>query len=167
MERLLEAHHAGLSRVALAYARTPADRQDLLQEIAIALVRAWPSFRGDCSERTFVFRVAHNQGFTFATRHRARSARAGGGDAVIETIADDAASPEERAAAAEESARLWAAIRDLPVAHRAVLVLALEDLAHAEIASVLGITPNHVAVRLGRAREALRHALEKERGGTR
>jgi DNA-directed RNA polymerase specialized sigma24 family protein len=43
--------------------------------------------------------------------------------------------------------------------HRQVLTLALEDLSHAEIGSVLGIRENAVAVRLTRARQALREAL--------
>ena len=47
----------------------------------------------------------------------------------------------------------------LPVVHRQVLMLALEDLSHAEIGGVLGIRENAVAVRLTRARQALREAL--------
>jgi DNA-directed RNA polymerase specialized sigma24 family protein len=45
-------------------------------------------------------------------------------------------------------------------ADRQVITLALEDLAPAEIAAVLGVTENNVAVRLNRARKALRIILE-------
>ena len=40
-------------------------------------------------------------------------------------------------------------------------MLTLEDLSHAEIAEVLGITENNVGVRLSRARKALKEALEE------
>lgn len=61
--------------------------------------------------------------------------------------------------AAQRSSRLWAAIHTLPLIHRAVLVLALEDMTHPEIAEVLGVSTNNVAVRLTRARDALKRIL--------
>lgn len=65
---LLTAHGPGLRRVARAYAARTDETEDLLQEIALALWRALPAFRGECSDRTFVFRVAHNRGITFVER---------------------------------------------------------------------------------------------------
>jgi DNA-directed RNA polymerase specialized sigma24 family protein len=43
-----------------------------------------------------------------------------------------------------------------------MIALMLEGLSHAEIAAVMGITKNKVAVRLTRAREALKDALGSE-----
>ena len=42
--RLLKANHAPLTRLAASYASNRSDRDDLLQEIAIALWRALPAF---------------------------------------------------------------------------------------------------------------------------
>jgi transcriptional regulator len=42
--------------------------------------------------------------------------------------------------------------------HRQMIVLMLEGFSYAEIGEVLGITENNVAVRLSRARKALKHA---------
>jgi RNA polymerase sigma-70 factor (ECF subfamily) len=42
-----------------------------------------------------------------------------------------------------------------------VLTLALEELPHAEIAAALGISEGNVAVRLSRARAALRSLLKE------
>jgi DNA-directed RNA polymerase specialized sigma24 family protein len=47
------------------------------------------------------------------------------------------------------------------VNYRQVMTLALEDLTPGEIAAVLGVTENNVAVRLNRARKALRSILEE------
>jgi RNA polymerase sigma-70 factor (ECF subfamily) len=52
------------------------------------------------------------------------------------------------------------AIQTLPVSHRQMILLILEDLSHAEMAEILGITEGNVAVRLNRARKALKEALE-------
>ena len=51
------------------------------------------------------------------------------------------------------------AMRRLPVMHRQVIVLALEDLEYREIAAVLGISENNVGVRLNRARARLRELM--------
>jgi RNA polymerase sigma factor (sigma-70 family) len=56
---------------------------------------------------------------------------------------------------------LFEAIRDLPVQQRQVLTLALEGMSRAEIAACLGITADNAAVRLSRARSALRERMEK------
>ncbi len=58
--RLLVEHGAALRRLAAAYEADVDERDDLIQEISFAIWRALPAFRGDCSERTFVFRIAHN-----------------------------------------------------------------------------------------------------------
>jgi RNA polymerase sigma factor (sigma-70 family) len=47
----------------------------------------------------------------------------------------------------------------LPVGHKQMIVLMLEGLSHAEIGEVLGITENNVAVRLTRARKALKEEM--------
>ena len=57
--------HAGLlSRIAASYEADPALRDDLLQDMALALWRALPNWRGEAPLRAFVARVAHNRGAT-------------------------------------------------------------------------------------------------------
>jgi RNA polymerase sigma factor (sigma-70 family) len=157
--RLVAEHRGGLDRVSAAYARSRADRDDLVQEIALAIWRALPGFRGECSERTFVYRIAHNQGISFSTRRRARERIAGAEGAKVDDARDPGPDAEAQLQRARQRADLWEAIRALPVGMRAVLVLALEDLAHQEMAEVLGISVNAVAVRLTRARDALRERM--------
>lgn len=158
--RLLTLFRPGLERVAATYTRGGVDRDDLLQQIALGLWRALPGFRGECSERTFVFRIAHNQGLVFAAKRRASAAH----DPFDDSLGSDGApDPESRLGEARAKARLWDAIRSLPEGQRAAITLALEDLSHEEIGEVLGLTANAVGVRLSRAREALRKAMESPR----
>jgi RNA polymerase sigma factor (sigma-70 family) len=159
--RLLTEHAGSLARVAAGYCRRRADEEDLLQDVAVALLRAWPTFRHACSERTFVLRIAHNRGIEASLRRRAEAER----------LTDDAGEdrptgrPDAEAAlgAAQQRAALFAAIHTLPLATRTVVLLALEDASQAEIAEVLGTSENAVAIRLTRARAALREALARGR----
>jgi RNA polymerase sigma-70 factor (ECF subfamily) len=58
--------------------------------------------------------------------------------------------------------RLLTVIQSLPVTHRQLIVLMLEGLSHAQIAEVLGISENNVAVRLNRARKMLKDVLGEQ-----
>ena len=144
-----------LQRLAGSYENDPGRRDDLAQEIAIALWRGLPRFRGSvlCG-RSFIGRAQS------CPDTRGRRGRAPTGDmAEAEQVIDPAESAESRVARGQRRERLDAAIRSLPIVHRQVLTLALEDLSHTEIAGVLGIRENAVAVCLTRARQALREAL--------
>ncbi|HEY7670696.1 MAG TPA: sigma-70 family RNA polymerase sigma factor [Gammaproteobacteria bacterium] len=156
--RLLTGNRAALSRLAASYTRTAGDCDDLLQEIAMALWRALPAFRGECSERTFVFRIAHNRCITHLSKRRVNVSL---DEAEIE-VEDPSANAEAALAEEQERQRLLAAIRDLPAIHREVLVLALEGMGYREIADVVGISESNVGVRLNRARERLRELLEHQ-----
>jgi RNA polymerase sigma factor (sigma-70 family) len=157
LEILLAAHGPSLGRVAASYTRDAADREDLFQDIVIAIWRALPGFRGECSERTFVFRIAHNRGISHSARRRA----------VAATLTDDlevadaAPTPEQAVATTQEGQRLLAAVQRLSVGYRQVVTLSLEGLSYAEIADVLGISESNVGARLTRARQLLRQALER------
>jgi RNA polymerase sigma factor (sigma-70 family) len=162
LERVLAEHGASLHRVTLVYARNAAEAADLAQDIALALFRALPSFRGDSSERTFVHRIAHNRGISHAVARRTREDVTPIAPAP-EDAWDPRPKPDEVLHAARRAEALLAAIATLPVGSRAIITLALEGMSHAEIADVLGTSTNSVAVRLNRARTELRTRLEKDR----
>lgn len=155
-DALLRAHGPSLARLAASYARRAGEHDDLFQEIAFAIWRALPGFRGECSERTFVFRVAHNRGISYLARRRTP---AGTNDDDAE-LPDRRPNPEQALSASEESERLAHAVQGLPVRHRQVVTLALEGLSYGEIADVLGISETNVGARLTRARQMLRELLK-------
>ena len=161
--RLLREHGAALTRLASAYERDTDDREDLMQEIAFAVWRALPLYRGECSERTFIFRIGHNRAVTHLARGRVRRSRLEAG-AVLEALPDPRPDPAARTLEAERRARLADAVRRLRPSLRQVVVLVLEGLPHAEIAEVLGISVNAVAIRLTRARAEMTALFEE--GGT-
>ena len=151
-EDLLRRYVAPLRRLVWAYEREPSAREDLFQEIAMALWTALPRFRGDASERTWIYRVAHNTAISFVANRRRRHGREGG-EAAREPA--DLATPER--AAIEQQRREWLqrAVRDLPLPDRQVVVLYLEGLSATEIQEVTGISAAAVATRLTRIRQKL------------
>ncbi|MHB1328914.1 MAG: RNA polymerase sigma factor [Gemmatimonadales bacterium] len=152
-ERIVQLHGPALRRLALAYGRTTADGDDLFQEICFAIWRSLPTFRGECSERTFAFRIGHNRGLTHRSRRRPEPVE------LDEAARDERPGPDAIVVAATERDRLLDAIRQLGDGHRQVVLLSLEGLSHGEIGEVLGISENNVAVRLSRARKELRAIL--------
>ena len=156
-ESLLAANRPALARLAASYAASQADRDDLLQEIAMGLWLALPTFRAECSERTFLFRIAHNRCISHLARRRPQVSL----DDIEFDPEDLRPGPDAGLAEQQQSASLQAAVRRLPLAYRQVIVLLLEDLDYRQIAEVLGISENNVGVRLTRARALLREALAR------
>lgn len=153
-EQIWQEYGASLGRLASSYEWDVSAREDLLQEIRLAIWVALPRFRGESSIRTFLFRIAHNRALTHVWRRKKNSPQ----DDSDET-SDTREGPEVAAIQNVSRVRLLDAIRQLPVSFRQVITLSLEDLSHSEIATVLGISENNVAVRMNRARNLLKEKL--------
>jgi RNA polymerase sigma-70 factor (ECF subfamily) len=153
-EAVLREHGAMLARIAGSYESEPARRDDLLQEISVAVWRALSSWRGDASLRTFLARVAHNR----AIDHLVREKRARG-DELHDEHEDAGPTPLHHAEAHQRRNDLIAAVRRLPLGQRQVVVLALEGFSQREIGDTLGLEENTVTQRLSRARRQLQELL--------
>ena len=154
-DAILREHGPALRRVAAIYEADPIRREDLFQDVCLALWQALPRFRGDCSERTFAFRIAHNRGLSHGWKSRGRTADLDEAEEIPDTRRD----PESELCDRDRRERLREAVRRLPPGARQVVALSLEGLSHREIGEVLGLTENNVAVRLNRARKLLREIL--------
>src|SRR5262252_5880599 len=138
------ANGPALLRLAASYADTVSDRDDLFQEISLAIWKALPQFRGDSSERTFIFRIAHNRAMSHLAKRRTSAVAA---DEKNVDVEDPRPDPEEVLLRDQLHVRLLTAIRQLPVEYRQALTLALEEMSYAEIAHVVGIRESNVGVR--------------------
>jgi RNA polymerase sigma-70 factor (ECF subfamily) len=147
-------HGAMIERLARGYEADPELRRDLVQEIHAALWRSFAIFEEQCSEKSWVHRIAHNVGVThmMTGRRSRRSALVG-----LEDIAElpDGDDPEDTTGQRSLSDRLLAAIHRLKPADRQVMLLYLEDLTAAEIGEVTGLSASAVAVRIHRLKALL------------
>lgn len=157
LDRILRDYAGFAQRLAASYESDAEAARDLTQEILVAVWRAWPAFRHQCAERTYVARIAH---YRIAT-HIDRAVREPRRAPLADDIPSLAMSPEEQVIRHDQREQLVALVRSLPVAYREVALLLLEDFTAAEVAQTLGISANAVAIRATRAREMLRALLER------
>lgn len=158
-DRLLAENGGALTRLAASYTNSTADRDDLVQEIALAIWRGLPHFRGECSERTFLFRIAHNRAVTYLIRRRAQKVE----DVAGFDVPDTAPNPEAGLARSQRGSQLRRAVHSLPLLYRQVVTLMLEGMEYDEMAQVLGISESNVGARLTRARQMLRELMEVQK----
>src|SRR5262245_39161053 len=153
-ERIAAEYSAPVARLARAHEADPSLRQDLIQDIHIALWRSLPSFGGRCSLRTWVYRVAHNVAATHVLRRRRHAAKnlvsLDDIDVASESQAIDAAVDEARMLA-----RVHALIQRLKPLDREVFVLYLEGLSVDEIAEIAGLSHTNTGTKLHRIRTLL------------
>ena len=128
-------------------------REDLFQEIALALWTALPCFRGESSERTWLYRVAHNTAARFLVKRTRYSRHELPGGVEEEPVSP--VDPEKRAIDDQRRERLWAGVQRLPLLDRQLVVMHLEGLSAAEIEAITGLSAGNVATRLTRARQKL------------
>lgn len=155
-------HGAILDRTARGFA-PPADRDDLMQELLLALWKALPAFRGESSPATFLYRVSHNAALTWKRGRRGderlESLEPAPGTPALEPTAPAAPSPADR----ERLELLYAGIRRLPPLDRSLLLLSLDGVGYGEIGTLHGLTTTNVGARLTRARQRLALDLEGRR----
>lgn len=145
-ERLIMEHKSSIYSVCFMFEPSRADADDLFQEILINLWNGYANFRGEASERTWIYRVSMN---TCISYKRKKSVQTVPLDIAVNLTGDDTA--ESR-----QTAQLHDRISRLEPVDRAIVLLWLENLPYAEIASIIGITPRALSVRLVRIKEKLK-----------
>jgi RNA polymerase sigma factor (sigma-70 family) len=158
LQRILRQYAPLCQRMAAGHEANAEAARDLTQDILVAVWRAWPAFRGQCSERTYVARIAQ---YRIAT-HIARAVREPARHPLTEDLVASEPTPEDHAIRGDAFAQLSLRVRKLPLSMREVAILMLEGFTAGEIADTLGISANAVAIRATRARELLRVAMESD-----
>jgi len=158
-EEAAATYGAALERVARSYEANLDRRQDLLQEIHLALWRSFEQFAQRCSLRTWVYRVAHN----VAASHVVRQQRTHAGLVSLEEIETIPMRAEgelgvDRSTALE---RLFRLIQRLKPVDRQVIPSYLEGLDAASIGEITGISPANVAMKIHRIKSILARRFQK------
>ena len=154
---------AALERLARAYERHADERQALLQEIHVALWRSLRGFKGRCSLRTWVYRVAHNVATSHAVRSRARASVFVAPE-NLEAIADPL-SREHQLDRRLALDKLHELVRQLHPIDRQVMLLYLEDVDAAAIAEITGLTAGNVSTKIHRLKQVLARRFHQRKTG--
>jgi RNA polymerase sigma-70 factor (ECF subfamily) len=153
-------HGPEVTRFVAGYERDEARRQELLQDVHVALWQSFAGFRGQCGLRTWVYRIAHNVGASHIERSR-RVAERGYlalDDAEAEAVIHDGAdmSLTERRI---DLQRVFALIHRLKPADREVMLLYLEGVDAAAIGEITGLSARNVATKVHRIKAVLAQQL--------
>ena len=152
---LAEQHQGIIHKVCSMYCEKEADRKDLFQDILIQWWRAFPSFKGQSKFSTWAYRVAINTAISnFRKQKRQLDFHA------LETSSLQIPDYSNRSEEYEERSRLlYLAINKLSKIEKAIIMLHLEDHNYEEIGTIIGITKNHVGVKINRIKTKLKKLL--------
>jgi RNA polymerase sigma-70 factor, ECF subfamily len=134
-----------------------ADVADVLQEVYLSAYRALPRYRGDSRLATWLYRITYNA----CLRHQARRPE------TFDADGEQGPPAPDHAASVAERLDLAAALAELPLEQRALVLLIDRDgFDYRAAASALSIPLGTVSSRLAAARAKLRDALapDQERG---
>jgi RNA polymerase sigma-70 factor (ECF subfamily) len=139
--------------------RNHAEAEDVVQDACVRAMRFFTSLRGD-DARGWLFAIVRNTWYSRVAR-RASMTEVTPVDGAQDQTADDALDPEEQLLQQRDVARVRAALEQLPVDFREVIVLReIEGLSYKEIAAVVRVPIGTVMSRLARARERLLTVLK-------
>ncbi len=166
---LVERNRRVVFRAALACVRSPAEADDVAQEVFVAAFRKLAAFRGDAQFRTWLLAITWRKAVdrrTSVVRWLKRTVSPGAGDAddhagdALERVASSDRSQEESLADTEMQRHVARLIATLPKKLRDALLLAgTGEHTYAEIGGMLGIPVGTVKWRVAEARRLLRMKL--------
>lgn len=153
--QLMQEHGPMIARFAAGFERDRHLRDELVQEIMLAVWQALPGFRGEASLKTYLLGIAHRRCASHVMKAAARPPH----DELSDEWIDPRAGPETVAGNGQQRRRLLSAVRELPYGQRQLVLLAFEGVTLEDMAALLGISKNNVSVRLTRAKAALNERL--------
>jgi RNA polymerase sigma-70 factor (ECF subfamily) len=160
LQAVWHAHRRWVAAVILAHKPREAEVEDLLQDVAMQLVRNADLLRDPTAVKPWLRTVAANVARTAGRRQSVRRRVF----ASTEADADSTPAPsEDTSGGREEGRRALEAARALPEEYREPLLLrAVRGMSYRQIADVLGLPVTTIETRLVRARKMVREAMERD-----
>ncbi len=135
------------------------DTDDLLQEIFIKIWSSLPSFRGDSSLYTWIYRIATNESLNFLQKQKIRAAlRFESMSSKLEEKIDE----DNGVDGNEAQKALMKAVQRLPAKQRTVFIMRwFDDLSYEDISEILGTSVGALKASYHFASEKIKTELEK------
>ncbi len=163
-ERLVERHQARVRTNCRFLTGSPADAEDLAQEVLVKAYFGLDAFEGKSKFRTWLNRIKVNHCLNHLRKHEGRT-QVPLEDPVVEAEPQMQTSPDaERAMhAADQRERIQRTLESLPETLRLPLVMRdLDRLSYQEIADALGLGLSAVKMRIKRGREEFRRRFQDD-----
>lgn len=149
---LMERYEKSLLRMCCVYLRDTSAAEDAVQESFLRAYRSMDDFRGESSEKTWLYSIAMNV---------CRDMRRAAWYRYVDKRIDFDRLPQAVAPVSEVSIALMTEVMRLPRKNmEAVWLYYYENLNLREVGALLGVTPAAVGYRLDKAKKLLRRALK-------
>jgi RNA polymerase sigma-70 factor (ECF subfamily) len=159
---LYQLHSRMVYYLALRYLGDPVRAEDATHDVFLKAYRKWTEFRGDASQRTWLYRITINHCHNLRQSWASRNLVSNADDAVWETTPARTDSPLRVLEVKELGERIQAALELLPQEYRLLLLLvADEELSYDEVAALTDQTADAVRGKLHRARKAFAAAFAR------
>ena len=154
---VIDEYYPILYKIGRSFTRTPADFEDLYQEMLIQVYKSLKNFRGQSKTSTFIYKVALNTAMTFNRNNKKKEQEVCTDDMTgLDHQDDSGGSGQEKEQNVE---LLYDAINELCKDERAMILLHLEGKQYDEIAAIMGISKSNTGVKLMRIRKRLQTIL--------
>ena len=163
-EQLLDHYQKPVYHQALRLVGNPEDAADVTQEVFLKVWKHLPSFRGESSFSTWLYRLTDNAALDLIRREKKRRGDSSLDDeeSALTLPADPAPTPHQAAEQKELKQAVAEGLQQLSEEHRQVLVMReINGLSYEQIGSILDLSPGTVKSRIARARISLAKFLQK------
>jgi len=141
-------------KVCRIYTHDQESHNDLFQEIAIQIWKAYPKFRGESKLSTWMYRIGLNTAITLYRKSK-RTIKTTDFENVFHRIEATDYDPTEE----EQLKLMYKAIQQLSDIEKALIFLYLEDKNYKEISETLGISQVNARVKMNRIKTRLKNIL--------
>ena len=154
----LEQNQEKLFRICCIYSEDNEEAKDLFQEVLIRVWKSMSTFKGNSSIGTWMFRITLNVCLRFKSKHTKNQNRLIRLDSItISNFKSEINNEEEK----EKLNALRKCVKKLNEGDKSIVALYLEGLAYKEISNILGLSENHVAVKIKRIKLKLLNCINK------
>ena len=156
-EDVITKNKDSIYRICKIYASEPYEPMDLFQEVTFQAWKSYERFRGDSNVSTWIYRVALNVCMQVKNKYDKVNQLTSKLDAIQLVMHE-----EKDTLQLERFAMLKTCIEQLNESDQSIIVLYLEDLPYREIATVTGLSENHVAVKMKRIKAKLTQCMTQK-----
>ena len=150
-EQILEDNKEKIYRICRIYAVSPIEPQDLFQEVVYQVWKSFSSFESKSEISTWIYKIALN----VCQRSKIQLARQNHEMVQLESIQFVPVESPPDKSQQEKYQALHDCISSLNESDQSIIILYLEELPYKEIATITGLTENHIAVKMKRIRKVL------------
>ena len=144
-------------RICRSYSDNTEDAEDLFQEVLINIWKSLPSFKGNSSVNTWIYRVTVN----ICLRARHFSSKGKKVVVKLDGVELENRGEETTEDRSDECRKLRACVEKLDGVNKSIVLLYLEDQSYREIGEVTGLSENHIAVKIKRIKGRLLKCIKQ------